>query len=960
MNPEVWKEAERLFRECADMPGSTRNAFLDDACENQPELRNAIDGLLRGDSNSDQRVRQAIGRAAADLSDKRVDRWEGTEIGPYRIDRRIAEGGMGVVYLAHRSDKQFDQQVAIKILATSLASESLRTRFLSERQILANLNHTNIANLLDGGQTDEGMPYLVMQYIDGVPIDQYCDVHKLTVDERLALFIQVCAAVHDAHTNLVIHRDIKPANILVPKDGVPKLLDFGIAKLLDLRDMPHNVAATMDGARLLTPRHASPEQVVGDPITTASDVYSLGLLLYELLCGSFPYAITSATRTSEIEETVTRLIPKAPSVRIANDPNADVVAGSHGSSAASLQKTLRGDLDTIVMKALRKEPASRYSSALALAEDLKRFTEKKPVLARPVTRAYLLSRYWMRHRTAAIGVVATLLAIVLGTTAATIGFFEAREAERVAIIEAQNSAAISDFLVSIFQEAHPDVSAGNERSVREILQLGLDRVDTELDQSPIVKAQVLETLSSVYKGLSDMPQAISLLERAIELLTKSAPDDLESLARNLNDLGDLYRIQSRREDAANLIEKSVALYNTMGDPLTDDRADAVSNLGLVYQEMGRLSEAGELLLEALQMRQQLYAAPHAKIALSLHNLGWHYGRTGDMALAERYTRGAIQMRIELYGEIHPRVGVTLSMLARFYRQQNKWEEAETAARRSVRIAEQIFDGGHPDLTFPLYELAAVLNEEGKIGEARQLLEQIVAWERVSLGPGSHDFGMSLNAYGAVLVDLAEYEQAEVVLREAHGLFLRLPASVRGLDSARTLLGRVLVRTDRPQEAAEILGVVDGMLPETGDDGSTLTRHMEIVEMFLSQDQFLPAEALITDLRAGIDSTSSYQVYLLPRLLSLQGKVLLAIGHSGEAIELSEQAMEIHADRGQQNHWRVAVLRAQLGQAMMDDGRADAGLAQLEHAEPELIDLLGPEHPESRRATAALLQLRQTN
>lgn len=942
------------------MPESARNSFLDTVCENQPEIRSAVDALLRGDANEDRRVRAAIGVAAAELSDTRIDRWAGAEIGTYRIDRRIAEGGMGIVYLAHRADQQFEQQVAIKILATSFAGENLHARFLSERQILANLNHTNIAKLLDGGQTDEGVPYLIMEYIDGVPINEYCDTHKLSVDDRLALFIRVCAAVHEAHKHLIIHRDIKPSNILVAEDGVPKLLDFGIAKLLNLRDTPQHVAATVDGARLLTPRHASPEQVLGDPVTTASDIYSLGLLLYELLCGSFPYEINSTTRASEIEETVANLIPPPPSTALANDPDAGVVAKNRNSNVGGLQRALRGDLDTVVLTALHKEPAARYSSAPAMADDLRRFMDHRPIHARPPTRGYLLSRYWMRHRTAMVGIVATLLAVIVGTTAATVGFFTAREAERIAIAEAQNSAAISEFLISIFQEANPDTSAGNERSVREILQRGLERVNTDLDDSNIVKAKVLETLSSVYKGLSDNLQAQALLEQAIELRREIAPDDLEALARLLNDLGDLRRIQSHRADGAQLIEESLELFRTMGNPLTDDRADAVNNLAIAYQEMGRLEEARSLFEEALRLRQQLYEAPHAKIALSLHNLGWHYGRTDNAVLAERYALDAIQMRIDVYGEIHPRVGTTVSMLAGFYRQQNKWDEAETAARKSVRIAEQIFDSGHPDLTFPLYELAAVLNEKGEITEARNLLQQIVAWERISLGPDNHDLGMSLKAYGAILIDLAEYAEAEAILRESHSIFLRLPGSARGLVTARVLLGRVLIRTDRLDEAAEFLGVVENVLPELADKGSTLFHRMEVVALLLAQDEFEDAAKLITELRETIGSTSSNDRFLLPELLFLHSKVLLALGHSGLAIGRSEDAMEIYAHRGHQQHWRVSRLRAQLGQALVEDGRTDQGLVLLQQAQAELTALLGARHPDSRQASTMLRLYRQSN
>lgn len=785
MDAELWQRAEALFLDCADLPPAERAAFVERHCADEPELRTLVIDLLRGDAGTDT-IGDAIGRAAGTLSAGQPDRWRGVSAGNYTLEERIAEGGMGVIYRARRSDAQYEQEVAVKLLPTALTTDDLRARFLAERQILASLSHPGIARLIDGGETDDGVPYLIMELIDGIPIDRYCDRHQLGVDNRLALFLQVCKAVDYAHRNLVIHRDIKPSNILVSADGQPVLLDFGIARLID-DSRPGGGDATLYGARLLTPRHASPEQILGQNVTTASDVYSLGLLLYELLCGDYPYHIGATTRPRDIEDRIIGSETPAPSTRLTGSTGA-AAAAARQTTVERLRRLLRGDLDTILLKALRKEPESRYGSARELADDIARYRERRPIVARPPTFTYLLSRYWARHRPAAVGIVATIVALLAGGTAATVGFLEAREAEREAVAEARNSAAISDFLVSLFQEANPNNHAGDERSVHELLQLGLERVDSELADTPVVQASVLETLSSVYKARADYPLAIDLLQRAVAVHEDGAPDDHGVRARMLNDVGDLLRIQSRHAEAVEWIERAIALHERIGTLVSDDHADAVNNLSLVYQEMGRQEDARREMERALALRRQLFEAPHPKIALSLHNLAWHHEAGGRFDEAARYAQSGIDMRVAVFGEVHPRVASTVGLLSRIERGRGDLDAAETAARRAVAIAEQIFESGHPDLSFPMYQLAMVLFEQGRSRAAADLLERVVAWERISLGPDSHDLGMSIKAYSGTLIDLGQAAEAEVLLEEALAIFERLPAgSADALADTRDML-----------------------------------------------------------------------------------------------------------------------------------------------------------------------------
>jgi len=423
----------------------------------------------------DARLRAAIGAAAGELADSGAAHWQGRELGAYRIESRISAGGMGVVYRACRSDEQFERLVAIKVMHGPLASDEARRRFFAERQILADLNHPNVAQLLDGGTTSEGVPYLVMEYIDGKPIDEYCRDGSLSLAQKLRLFIDVCSAVQYAHQHLIVHRDIKASNILVTTDGVPKLLDFGIAKLLDGGDK-QRVAAdlTLADARLLTPRNASPEQVRGAAITTASDIYSLGVLLYELLASRPPYTIQGTT-SLELERAICETEPAPPS---RHDPQ------------------LAGDLDTIILMALRKDPARRYSTARQLAEDIERHLAHRPVTARPESWSYRAGKFLRRN---AWATAAT--ALVLVTVASLVTFYTLqlkREREQLAR-ERATAEEVSAFLVGLFEEANPAHSRPDV-SARQVLEDGVVRIDELQSRQPLVAAPTRDSVCTIARG----------------------------------------------------------------------------------------------------------------------------------------------------------------------------------------------------------------------------------------------------------------------------------------------------------------------------------------------------------------------------------------------------------------------------------------------------------------------------
>jgi serine/threonine protein kinase len=898
-----WKKVEELFIQCADMDPEAVNAYLDNACSGDAALRNDVEKLLHGDVQQSE-IENAIGKAAENIVSRQIDQWIGEQVGPYTVTSSIAEGGMGVVYRAKRSDEHFEQQVAIKFLTTAIATDELRARFRAERQILANLNHPNIAKLLDGGETDQGVPYLVMEYIDGMPLDVYSAVNRLSIDARIALFVQICSAIQYAHGNLIVHRDIKPSNILVTTDGVPMLLDFGIAKILDSQDSPQGSELTMVGSRLLTPRHASPEQIRGEPVTTASDIYSLGLLLYELLCGCFPYRIDKTSRRREIEDTIIAEDPLPPSAVIRSASGIDSICLERGLAAAKLQKTLRGDLDTIVLKALRKEPEHRYSSARELVDDLERAANNQPILARPPTLPYLLSRYWKRHRTAAIGLSATVAAILIGVTMATVGFFQAREAERVATAEAQNAAAITGFLVDLFRAADPNENAGSELSVSEVLQLGVERIETEMDDTPIVKSEVLETLSSVYKARSDYGRSAELLEKSLQLHEAHALDDPFGRARLNNDLGDLYRILDRLDEATLHLERSFKMYESLGDGASMGHADVVNNLALLYVGANRKEDAERMFFEALRLRRNLFDAPHPDIALSLHNLAWFYSKSVNLDEAERYSKLALDMRIELFGEVHPRVARTMSNLANTYFDQARWEDAQKLSAHSLAITEQVFESGHPDIVYGMYFLARARHLNGDLQGASELFARVVAAERQIFGPLHREVGVSLKMYASTLLDLGRLQQAETALRESLTILLPLGGrSTAAVDDAEALLAQTLIREGNLDEASEMLGEIP--------DDETPQRRLVRAQLLLAKGDAAAAEQVTGALLQEFADTPGHHLPLLPQILEVQGKAQIARNDKTAAMDTLTRALAIYAKSWDEGYWRADLVRADL-------------------------------------------------
>ncbi|MEQ9568607.1 MAG: serine/threonine-protein kinase, partial [Longimicrobiales bacterium] len=499
MNRKRWAALKTLFERALELDGSERDAFLDDLASNDPGLHADLQRLLTADAEERQVVDADPGllRDAAD-DDPGPDPRVGSRIGPWQVEDRIGEGGMGVVYRAERADGAFEQSVALKVLRRGMDTEGILARFRSERQILAGLEHPNIARLVDGGMTDDGLPWFTLEYVRGEHLTEYCDAHRLPVDARLDLFETVCAAVQYAQERLVVHRDLKPSNVLVSDDGTVKLLDFGIARVLS--DGGSGQTTVVGAPRALTLAYAAPEQIDGGAITTATDVYALGTMLYELLTGFRPRDFAEGGDPKRPSDLPTR--------------TQHTLAAARGAEPERLRRRLRGDLDTICMKALQDDPARRYATAGELLDDLRRHRTGRPVQARPDTFAYRASRFVRRNRAAVAGTGVAALLVLATAATYTVRLAAERDRARLAATEAQE---VTAFLEGLFEVSDPSESMGRSLTAAEVLETGRRRLDLELRDQPRIRAALLATVGRVYTNLGLWSEARPLLDEALDI-----------------------------------------------------------------------------------------------------------------------------------------------------------------------------------------------------------------------------------------------------------------------------------------------------------------------------------------------------------------------------------------------------------------------------------------------------------
>ena len=765
--PARWDRVEGLFLEALERDPAEMDAWLRHACGGDDELYGEVASLLDADATPtpllDGRALDALPRdeAAALFAAAPPPQ----AIGPWRLHEPVGAGGMGTVYRAERADGGYEQTAALKLVKRGMDSEAVLRRFHAERQILARLDHAGIARLLDGGMGADGRPYFVMEYVDGVPLTAYCDARQATVESRLRLFASVCEAVAYAHQNLVVHRDLKPSNLLVTPDGTIKLLDFGIAKVLGDDD---SGVLTRTGQRVGTPAYASPEQIRDAPATTATDVYGLGALLYELLTSRRPFEHEDRT---VLEHAILHDDPVRPSLVVGrvrpahrSRPEATpaAVAAERGTTPERLARRLRGDLDTIVATALQKDPARRYASAERLRADVLAVLADRPIDARRDALGYRLRKYARRHRTGVLTSVGVLLGLVL-----VVGFYTARlatERDR-AQAEARKAREVSTFLADLFAGADPAAAPDGEVSARELLERGAARVETDLAGQPAVQAQLLLAVGQAYQSLGMYPPAEALLNRSLALRREHAGD--ADAAESLAGLGLLYERQGRYDEAAHANREAVALLRQSPDAAPLVLADALHGLAFAEMRLGQYAEAERDIQEALALKRPALGERDAGVAYSLNILGdvlTHQGRY-DAAIAVH--EQALGIRRERLGADHLDVGYTLHNLASAYRDQGRYDRAERVFREVVALRRRYYREPHQDLANSLSQLAFVVGMQGRDGEADSLHTEALALARAALGDGPHPEVASLLARrAAVRMVRAQPAAAERLYRDA--------------------------------------------------------------------------------------------------------------------------------------------------------------------------------------------------
>jgi len=795
--PDTWRQVQGLVDSALDLPIEDRSAFLDDVCGDDAVMRATVDRILlacdesRGFLEDEPAIAFAAPLLVATFKAERTAAHngsaEGLRVGPYRVLSEAGRGGMGLVYLAERADDQYRRQVALKVMRGGM-DEHLVRHFLDERQILASLDHPGIARMLDGGVTADGLPWFAMEYVEGTAITRYCDEHTLTIAERLDLFCRVCDAVAFAHRNLIVHRDLKPSNILVTHDRTVKLLDFGIAKLLSPAEGGRD-PATQTVVRALTPEYASPEQIRGERVATASDVYSLGVLLYELVTGQRPHAISGEQ-------------PPAPSVIVLRN---SATSAARGTTRQRLQRVVRGDLDAIILMAIRREPERRYASAEQLMADVQRHLRGLPVSARRDGWDYRAGKFVRRHRTSvALTAAVALLLIALGAVNAVQAARIRVQADRIAM-ERDRAQQVSNFLASLFQSADPIAGNGPRTTVREVLDSGAARIDRELADQPELRAELLRLMAVSYLNLDLPAEARRLLERAIEIRPQAVNDGVPHEVSVAHTLAQVLQEQAEYRESEALYRDVLDWRRRVlpaGHVLI---ARSLGTLATVVGAQGRYAEAESLAREALTIDRTMRPADPRALSQSLNNLGNILSKQRKYAEAEPLHREAYALRRSSAGEDNPETANSLVNLAAALGGQARYEEAESLFQRGLAVKRRRLGPRDSDVATDEGGLASLLHLKGDYPASEALYRQSIETHRLTRRAGHPRTAGALLGLGELLLEQGDASGAEPLLREALTSFSSPSMAGHSQSAAaRLALGECLARLGRYSEAEPLL------------------------------------------------------------------------------------------------------------------------------------------------------------
>jgi serine/threonine-protein kinase len=762
---ERFRQVDQLFDAALDRPPHERDAFLAEACGADRGLRDRLQALLAAYDRSTDFMRSPAVALGAELFDDSLGAAPAVpeSAGPFRIVRELGHGGMGVVYLAERDGAEFRQRVALKLVRHLGARDAARQRFLEERRILALLEHPCIAHLVDGGLTNEGLPYFAMELVEGEPIDAYCDAHHLPVEQRVDLLMDVCEAVQYAHEHFVIHRDLKPSNILVRTDGQIKLLDFGVAKLLDPLEAVNGDNPTQTGAVALSPQYAAPEQVRGQPVSAATDTYALGVLSYELLTGRRPYDVQGRT-PAELEHIVCEVEPPRASATLGDrDGTADdlALARARATTPDRLRRRLRGDLDVIVAKALHKDPTRRYASAAALRDDLARWRSGHPVLARPDSAAYRWRKFVRRNR------AGTAVVVLLAAYAAT----ETVQSQRVrrALADAtrgtQRAEQVTDFMLGLFEESEAGQRMTDTVSAGALLARGEARA-AELSSQPAMQAQMLDVLGRLNMQVGKNDHAKSLLERALGIRRQLYGENHPDYVTTLSNLADAVDLTDKPEQVVALHRQVLDARRRLSGDNDPKTIDARWALAQAVHRSGDSKGAAPIFEQWLAAIARLPRSETPERAAQLSVAAGFLQQRGDLDRAERLLREALAIRRAVYGERHHLVAQSIGDLGFFYEANHRHDLAEPLLRQAVEMLRPIYPEGSPLVAEALGSLATVLEHMGRYADALPATREVLSLDRRFFGDSSLVVATAELNVSTALSGTGAYAEAESVARDA--------------------------------------------------------------------------------------------------------------------------------------------------------------------------------------------------
>ena len=740
---ERWARIQELFHAALELPGPDQKAFLEQECAGEADLVEEVLALLEEDRRQDSMLDGGLGGLADDILGTGLPPL--SRIGPYQVSSVLGRGGTGVVYLAVRED--LGSRAAIKILRDAFLSPLRRERFASEQRMLAQINHPLIARLYDADVLTDGTPYFVMEYVEGVPLTEYCRQHHSSLRDRLRLFRAVCEAVQAAHDHAVVHRDLKPSNILVSPDGNPKLLDFGIAKQLEALDQP--ALQTETGLRMMTPAYAAPEQILGDPVGTYTDIYALGVILYQLLSGRLPFELSGRT-PGQVETSIVERDPERPST-VARGASVET---SEALPAVSASRSVWADLDVLCLTAMHKDPARRYRTVDALIRDVDHLAAGEPLEVRPDSVAYRVRKF-ARRRWRGLAVAAAVVTLVASLTA----FYTLRvaQARDRALTEAARAERIQSFMTSLFSGGDEEAGPADSLHVVTLLDRGVHEARV-LDGEPEVQADLYQTLGSVYQQLGNLDRADTLLEQSLREHREIFGHDDPRVARTLVALGLLRIDQARLDEADSLIREGLQSSRQAYPPDHPAVIEAQTALGRLLEERGHYDEAVAVLDTVVGVLSPKGAT--VQLSNSMEELANTEFYAGRLSASDSLNQQLLEMNRTLYGERHPSVGDILINLGAIQFQLGHYDKAEELYRQSLGIVEAYYGPDHPETASNLTMLGRALVYEKRYDEAVANLERALAINERVYGPDHPSVASTLNDLGGAALAKGDYASAE--------------------------------------------------------------------------------------------------------------------------------------------------------------------------------------------------------